>query len=134
MIKKILLIVFMVTSLLTAQDMTIGNITSKSGIITTSDLLTVRITKQSLADTGEWTAPTGIAGMGYVMIGDNVEWAQFDFKADGTVHLQFNSANVGTTNGTDNKLNIYDAGSGIIVENQLGSTLNTMIILNYITP
>jgi hypothetical protein len=100
---------------------------ARSGVTT----LTV---KHSLVDAGAWTAPTGVAGYGYVMIGDNVEYAQFDFKADGTVHLQFNSANVGNVGAVDAKLNIYDAGGGIAVENQLGSTLNTIIMLNYITP
>jgi len=93
--------------------------------------------KVSLVDTGEWTAPTGIVGKGFVYCG--VEYATFTFYSDGAVALVaaatgLTSANVGTTDGVDNKLNIYDGGTGIVVENQLGSTLNAMIVLEYITP
>ncbi len=92
----------------------------------------------SLDDAGEWVAPTGIAGKGYVQT--DVEYATFTFLADGTVSMVaastsgLSSANVTTTNDNDGTLNVYDGGSGIVVENQLGSTKNVMIILDYFTP
>jgi hypothetical protein len=91
----------------------------------------------SLTDAGEYTPqiPAGMCGWGSVQIGDDVEWARFRFKADGTVTLEANSTNVGTTNDVDAKLNIYDAGtSGIIIENQLGSTLTAAMVIECYTP
>ncbi len=85
-------------------------------------------------DTGEITFVTGVAGFGEVMIGDNQEWAQIRFTSEGVVTLVDSSANVTTTNDTDAKLNIYDGGSGIVIENQLGSTLKVAINISYYTP
>lgn len=86
----------------------------------------------SLVDQAEYTPqiPSGMCGWGSVQIGDDVEWARFRFKTDGTVTLEANSTNVGTTNDTDTKLNIYDAGTaGIVIENQLGSTLTAAFVI-----
>lgn len=89
----------------------------------------------SLADVGEYTLPiTSTAGWGSCMIGDNVEWARFRFTAAGVVTLEANSANVGTTNDTDLKLNIYQGTNTIVFENQLGSTLTLAIVVNSYTP
>lgn len=107
--------------------------TVEDSLIITSGV-TKSIFKRSMVDVGEWVAPTGIAGRGYVMIGDCQEWAYFHFTSEGVVTLETNSTNVGTTNDVDAKLNIYDGGSGIVVENQLGSTLNCLIDLEYMTP
>lgn len=91
----------------------------------------------SLADAGEYTPqiPSGMCGWGSVQIGDDVEWARFRFKTDGTVTLEANSTNVGTTNDTDTKLNIYDAGTaGIVIENQLGSALTAAFVIECYLP
>jgi len=78
--------------------------------------------------------PTAVSGWGEVMAGDNVEWAHFRYTAAGVVTLIANSANVTTTDDTDANMNIYDAGTGIIIENQLGSTLNFGVVIHYYTP
>jgi hypothetical protein len=120
---------------ITMGGVSLANTVTATGMLSQAIDSTTSISGSvTLADAGEWVAPTGVAGYGYVMIGDNTEYAQFDFKVDGTVHLQFNSANVGTVNDVDNKLNIYDGGSGIVVENQLGATKSVMIRLFYMTP
>ena len=90
----------------------------------------------SMPDNSDWTAPTGICGKFFIMAGDMVEYATGTFKNDGSVTLAsaapgITSANVTTTNGTDTKLNIYDAGSGIAIDNQLGSTTKVMVVLEY---
>lgn len=86
----------------------------------------------SLTDAREYTPqiPAGMCGWGTVDIGNHQEWARFFFQTDGTVILEANSTNVGTTNDTDTKLNIYDAGTaGIVIENQLGSTLTAAFVI-----
>lgn len=102
-----------------------------NGNVGTNGIVTIK-RAVSLTDAGEYTPqiPSGMCGWGSVQIGDNAEWARFRFKTDGTVTLEANSTNVGTTNDTDTKLNIYDAGtSGIIIENQLGSTLTAAFVI-----
>lgn len=98
------------------------------------DSLYVHREVSSLGDTGEITFATGVAGWGEVMAGDNQEWASFRFTSAGVVTLIANTANVTTTNDNDTTLNIYDGGSGIVIENQLGSTLKIAININYYTP
>lgn len=88
----------------------------------------------NLADTGELTMPTAVSGWGEVMAGDNQEWAHFRYTAAGVVTLIANSANVTTTDDTDANMNIYDGGSGIVIENQLGGTLNFGVVIHYYTP
>lgn len=97
------------------------------------DSLSTHREVSELADTGEISIATGVAGWGQVMIGDNQEWAHFRFTSAGVVTLINNSTNVTTTNDTDGNLNIYDGGTGIVIENQLGSTLKTAIFINYYT-
>jgi hypothetical protein len=107
-----------------------------NGNVGTNGMVTIK-RAVSLTDAGEYTPqiPTGMCGWGTVQIGDDVEWARFRFKTDGTVTLEANSTNVGTTNDTDTKLNIYDAGtSGIVIENQLGSTLTAAMVIECYTP
>lgn len=89
----------------------------------------------SLGDTEEYIFPaTNIAGWGMVMVGDNIEWARFRFATSGNVTLEANSTNVSTTNDTNNSLNIYDGGSGIVIENQLGNTYKVALSMSYYTP
>jgi len=119
---------------LTARDSTFAVLSN--GNVANNKMVTIKRTV-SLADQAEYTPqiPAGMCGWGKVMIGDFVEWARFHFKADGTVTLETNSTNVGTTNDVDAKLNIYDGGTGgVIIENQLGSTLTAAMVIECYTP
>ncbi len=93
----------------------------------------------SLPDGGEWKAPSGIVGWGRVIAGNGVAVAEFTFKKDGTVILSnplfgLTTSNVGTINDVDGRMNIYNGGSGIVIENQLGSEMIFMIEMHYTTP
>ena len=111
-----------------------GAITSTSNI-STWDSLTTRKEKSQLADSlGVITLATGVAGWGEVMAGDNQEWASFRFSSDGTVTLIANTANVTTTVNTVDKLNIYDAGTGVVIQNNLGASKKVAININYFIP
>jgi hypothetical protein len=66
----------------------------------------------------ELTVADGKAGWGMASL--EGEWTFFRFTAAGVVTLVNNTTNVGTTDGTDNKFNIFDAGTTIKFENQLG--------------
>lgn len=78
---------------------------------------------------------TGVAGWGEVMIGDNQEWASFRFTSAGVVTLITNSTNVGTTAFGAAKLNIYDAGTGVAIQNYLSATqLKVAVNVYYYTP
>ena len=90
--------------------------------------------KSSTVDDGEIVLATGVAGWGFVMIGDQQEFSTFYFTAAGVVTLAGDaSANVTSTD-TDGKLSIYDAGSGVAIKNRLGSTLTIAINVNYYDP
>lgn len=104
-----------------------GNLSVQSSLITDERVVT-------LADSASISIATGTAGFGRVMIGDNQEEAEIKWKADGTVTLIRNSTNVASDNSTDNTLNIYDGGSGIVIKNLLGSQLKLAISLKYYTP
>ena len=111
-----------------------GAITSTSNIATW-DSLTVRKETSQLADSlGVITLATGVAGWGEVMAGDNQEWASFRFSSDGAVTLITNTANVTTTVNTVDKLNIYDAGTGVVIQNNLGASKKVAININYFIP
>jgi len=111
-----------------------GAITSTSNI-STWDSLTTRKEKSQLADSlGVITLATGVAGWGEVMAGDNQEWASFRFSSDGTVTLIANTANVTTTVNSVDKLNIYDAGTGVVIQNNLGASKKVAININYFIP
>jgi len=106
--------------------------TAEDSLIVTSGA-TTNTRVRSMADGAEYVLPTGIEGFGEIKIG--AEYAHFIFESDGTVTLLSTcTANVGTTDGTDDKLNIYDGGTGIVIENQLGSTLNCLLKITYMTP
>ena len=111
-----------------------GAITSTSNT-STWDSLTVRKEASTLADSlGVITLATGVAGWGEVMAGDNQEWAHFRFTSAGVVTLINNSANVGTTENDVDKLNIYDAGAGVVIQNNLGASIKVAININYFVP
>lgn len=105
------------------------NIFKGNGAIVTNGLYNYSYSA-SLADDAEIALPTATAGWGFVQIGDNQEWAQFSWKADGTVNLIQNSANVVSTD-TDTYLCIYDAGTGVSIKNRLGSALIVRLNIHY---
>lgn len=76
----------------------------------------------------------GMQGKGQIIGNSGATYANFYFSSAGAVTLIDNTADVTTTNGTDDKLNIYDAGTGIAIENQLGSTLKFVIEILAATP
>lgn len=105
----------------------LGNLRTQSSLITDERVVT-------LADSASITIATGVAGWGKVMIGDNQQEADITWKADGAVTLVRNTAGVASDGTTDDALNIYDGGSGIIIKNLLNATLKCAISLKYYTP
>lgn len=85
---------------------------------------------QAVADDGSVIVDTGMAGFGFVQLGDNEAWAQFTWSADGTVYLMQNTPNVSNLD-TDSTLSIYDGGTGIVIKNRLGSEKTIRFQLNY---
>ena len=59
------------------------------------------------------------------------EWATAIINSDGSVYLISNSTDVTTTGGTDNKFNIYDAGSNTTIENKLGGNRTVKYIFTH---
>ena len=92
--------------------------------------LTCYMLEQSVADDTGIALPTGVAGFGQVMAGDNDEWIQVRFTSAGVVTSISASTN-GVATDTDAKLCVYDAGSGIAVKNRLGSTKTIRFIFYY---
>jgi len=90
----------------------------------------------TLADSASISIATGVSGWGSVMIGNKTAYAiDFTWDSDGVPTLGAEtSANVATDGTTDNKLQIYDGGSGIVIKNLLGSSLKLAISLKYYTP
>lgn len=87
---------------------------------------------QNLADsTGIIKLYEGLSGFGEVIVGDNQEWAHFRFTSAGVVTLITNSTNVSTTVNTIDKVNIYDGGVGVIIQNNLGASKYVTININY---
>jgi hypothetical protein len=97
------------------------------------DSLNNKCEKSSLADNGTITLATGVAGWGYAQIGDRQEWMRFGFKVDGTVDIEAGSINAVNTD-TDEKFCVYDAGSGVVIKNALGSRLTCAVDIHYYTP
>jgi len=112
-----------------------GGSVSMTSSISTYDSLNIRNEVSNLDSSQTIALATGVAGFGEVMIGDNVEWAHFRFSSDGTVTLISNTANVTTTAATAGKLNIYDGGSGVVIENNLVRPSKKVAInVKYYTP
>lgn len=128
----------------TGSDVVVtGKITASTNLATSSGLINMhngifRSRKESLADEGEYALVTGVAGFGKVYCND--EYATFTFTTAGVVSLVtagttgLTSANVTTTNDNDATLNIYDGGSGVVIENQLGDTYTMLFDVTYYTP
>lgn len=68
----------------------------------------------------------GVAGYGFLQIGNNQEWVQFYWDESANITLVMNSENVINTD-TDGNLCIFPSGGDVRVRNRLGSTL----LLNY---
>jgi hypothetical protein len=83
----------------------------------TSDSLVV-------ADDGFINLPAGVYGTLDVTSFNSGSWDAYAYakiNSDGSVFLVYNSTeNVSTTGGTDNHMNIYDAGTYTRIENKLG--------------
>ena len=84
---------------------------------------------ESLADDASIDLTTNTTGWGFVMAGDNEEYAHFRFTAAGVVSLDYNSANVVTTD-TDAKLCIFDNGNNVRIRNRLGSAKNIKAVVH----
>jgi len=111
-----------------------GAITSTSNLSTRDSLITRTEVSNLATSTGKITLATGVSGWGEVMAGDNEEWAHFRFTSAGVVTLITNTANVTTTVDTASSLNIYDAGSGIEIQNNLGSSKKVAVNIKYYAP
>ena len=99
------------------------------------DSLTFRTEASKIDSATIISLATGKAGWGEVMIGDAQEWATFHFTSAGAVTLRTNSTNVGTTPFDAGKLNIYDAGTGVAIQNYLSAgQLKVAINVKYFTP
>jgi len=75
----------------------------------------------------------GIYGWGEVYAfnaGAIDEWAEFIISSDGAVYLKSNSTDVVNTD-TDNKLCIFDNGTGVTIRNRLGGTRIIKYIIHH---
>jgi hypothetical protein len=84
-----------------------------------------------LADNGTFTLENARSGVGIITFGDGEEYAWFSFTTAGVVTLITNSANVTTTGGTNDKLNIYDGGTAVTIENTFAAAKNMTIKVIY---
>lgn len=83
----------------------------------------------SLADGGKILFPTGLAGYGSVSAPEGAAAMQFTFIADGTINTINTPENCSETEDNDTTLNVYDAGSGIGINNELGSTQTVVVFI-----
>jgi hypothetical protein len=75
----------------------------------------------TLADGAQLIMPVGISGHGTVSCPDGGAYASFIFTSAGAVTIMDTGANNSTTEDNDTTLNIFDDGSGIGIENELGA-------------
>lgn len=100
-----------------------------------TDSLTTFYTTTKIDSATIISLPSGKAGWGEVMIGDAQEWATFHFTSAGAVTLRTNSTNVSTTPFDANKLNIYNAGGKVAIQNWISAAqLNVAVKVHYFTP
>ena len=69
-----------------------------------------------MVDNDTLTLENARSGQGWLMAGDGEEYAWFTFTSAGVVTLITNSANVTTTGATNDKINIYDGGTAVVIE------------------
>ncbi len=106
-----------------------GYINSVGDLVMKGATKTLRVV--SLADGAQYLLPTGVSGFGQVKA--TGAWCFFHFAVDGTVTLE-DHVSGSITEDNDTTLNVFDDGSGIGIENELGSTLNVLIDITYYTP
>jgi len=86
----------------------------------------------SLADgTGIYTLRNAKAGWGHIYASDDASYAYFTFTTGGVVTL-VSQNNCTTTADNDTTLNIYDSGTAVVIENELGATYKIRFDINYI--
>lgn len=83
--------------------------------------LTIVSYKISLGNGETTDLPNANTGSGWVMAGDNAEYASIRFASDGSVAVFDETANVATSD-TANKLCIFDNGTSVRIKNNLGSS------------
>ena len=86
-----------------------------------------------LADDASIILTNSISGWGEVYAfnaGAIDEWAEFIISSDGAVYLKSNSTDVVNTD-TDNKLCIFDNGSGVTIRNRLGGSRTIKYIIHH---
>lgn len=94
----------------------------------------LEVVTASMLDDGTISLTASKAGWGQIQIGDMDEFAQFTFKADGTVNLLVYSTNITSVADTDNKFNIYKGSGCVVLQNKLGSTKKVAYKVEYYTP
>ena len=141
--KKLILLasVLLVCSLGYADILIDGDI--EGSVATFTDTLsyfggtTIYNSTISLADTQDLDLSGilgGMQGKGEIIGNEGTTFANFYFTNDGVVTLINNTPDVGTAYDTDEKLNIYDAGTSIRIENQLGKITTFTIRIIASTP
>jgi hypothetical protein len=89
-------------------------------------------TQESMADSAKFDLPTSSSGgWGFAMAGDDQEHSFFSFSSAGVVTLIGGTANVTTVEDNDGKFNIFDSGSVVGINNELGSTVNVFVLIFY---
>lgn len=121
--------------LTTTSDVTFDQISTTSNKIAVTSLgQTVYkvFVPTAIADTEEYTVSdaNGKAGSFDIKIGTYTATGTFSSAA--VVSLGYSSPDVTITNDTDSRVNIYDGGTSIIIENQSGSTATAFIEILYI--
>lgn len=107
--------------------------TNVYGVTNAGQTLYHVVISTSLADTQELSisqADGKIGGGTLIAIG-HASACTFGFLASGVVTLA-DHTNCSTTNNNDTTLNVYDGGTAIVIENQLGSTLTLLLDIWYI--
>ena len=103
-----------------------------SGYIETNDVI-MKTEALELINDASIILTNGISGWGEVYAfnaGAIDEWAEFIISSDGAVYLKSNSTDVVNTD-TDNKLCIFDNGTGVTIRNRLGGTRIIKYIIHH---
>jgi len=87
----------------------------------------------SLADGAQVLLPVGITGHGTVSCPGGSAYASFFFTSAGVITL-VDDVLADTAENNDTTLNVFDDGSGIGIENELGSTLTIIVDITAILP
>lgn len=107
--------------------------TNKIGHTANGQTLYQVIVSTSLADTQEYeiSEMDGKAGWGHVIAVGHASSGEFSFSAAGAVTLADNT-NLNTADNNDTTLNVFDSGTTISIENQLGGTYTLMAVIYYV--